>query len=118
MATILIIDHEVAMCQLLRKVLQTEGYQVYSTTNSRVAANLLKKLPVDLILSDQRWLEMDGYTFCREVRKKFNIPLLVLTATHVHQEMRRCLEAGKGDYMLKPFGLADMRAQVNRMVSG
>lgn len=116
MRTILVIEHELLIAQLLLKSLQMSGYQVYIATDKQQALSLLQSQPIDLILSDLPLSERDECLFCQEIRKHSSIPIIFLTTSSRATDIHRCLTLGANDYIVKPFALAEVRTKVNNLI--
>ena len=67
----------------------------------------------DLILLDVMLPEVDGFTICRELRKKSDVPIIFITARHTESDRLFGYQLGCDDYVTKPFSLAELYAKVN-----
>lgn len=111
MANIFVIDDEKDICKLIENALTKDGHTVTCKNSAQgVSANDFKRY--DLILLDVMMPNVDGFTFCREIRSDVDIPILFLTAKIMDQDVVDGLSLGADDYIKKPFSLSELRARV------
>ena len=108
---ILLVDDEPAICNLVKRHFQTEGYLVYTASDAEEAAQMLFYTP-DLILLDINMPEVDGLEFCKKVRGHIDCPIIFLTSRVTEQDKIIGLRAGGDDYITKPFSLDELTARV------
>ena len=112
MAQILAIDDDKAMLALIKNALNKDGHTV--TCICQVTETLQDNLsPYDLILLDIMMPGTDGYTFCREIRRYTDCPILFLTAKSLEEDVAFGFSVGADDYIKKPFSILELRARVN-----
>lgn len=111
MYRILIVDDEPMMTELLTDHLRDGGYAVMAANSAREAMALLPRNP-DLIILDINMPDMDGLTFCRNIRAHLSCPILFLTARVTEQDKIIGLGFGGDDYITKPFSLKELSARV------
>lgn len=112
MAQILAIDDDKAMLALIKNALNKDGHTV--TCIGQVTETLQDNLsPYDLILLDIMMPGTDGYTFCREIRRYTDCPILFLTAKSLEEDVAFGFSVGADDYIKKPFSILELRARVN-----
>ena len=112
MAQILTIDDDKAMLALIKNALSKDGHTV--TCICQVTETLQDNLsPYDLILLDIMMPGTDGYTFCREIRRYTDCPILFLTAKSLEEDVAFGFSVGADDYIRKPFSIRELRARVN-----
>lgn len=112
MATILAVDDERPILELIRNGLEKDGHLV--TVYVSAAQVPLDKLGrYDLIILDIMMPEMDGLTFCEKIRTLVDCPILFLTAKTMENDITLGLGLGADDYLTKPFRIAELRARVN-----
>ena len=118
MADILIIEDNAELAEVIKDFLQVEGYSVYLASGGEEGLAYLAEHPVKLLLLDIMLPEMDGFTVCRLVREKFNLPILIMSARHGDDNKIIGLELGADDYLEKPFSVnlltAKVKAQLRR----
>lgn len=112
MKTILVVDDEPKITQLVRDYLERAGYVVRVANDGRVALSLAKTEKPDLIVLDLGLPHMDGLDFTREFRKTSNAPIIMLTARAEETDKLIGLELGADDYMTKPFSPKELVARV------
>ncbi len=112
MKTILVVDDEPKITQLVRDYLERAGYVVRIANDGRVALSLAKTEKPDLIILDLGLPHMDGLDFTREYRKTSNAPIIMLTARAEETDKLIGLELGADDYMTKPFSPKELVARV------
>ena len=112
MAQILTIDDDKAMLALIKNALSKDGHTV--TCICQVTETLQDNLsPYDLILLDIMMPGTDGYTFCREIRRYTDCPILFLTAKSLEEDVAFGFSVGADEYIKKPFSILELRARVN-----
>lgn len=112
MATILVVDDEITILELIKNGLQKDNHLV--TVCALAEQVPLDKLgSYDLILLDVMMPGMDGITFCEKIRSMTDSPIIFLTAKTMESDMILGLGAGADDYLTKPFRIAELRARVN-----
>jgi len=113
-ASILIVDDEPKALNLLRNLLEVEGYRVTSAASGPEALAAARQLP-DLVLLDLMMPGMDGYEVCQKLRAEpahALVPIIMLTALDDRASRLRGLQAGADDFLSKPFDAAELRARV------
>ncbi|MBE4907892.1 response regulator transcription factor [Bacillus luteolus] len=109
---ILVVDDEKPIADILQFNLQKEGYKVSCSYDGKSALEMVEELKPDLILLDIMLPHMDGMEVCREVRKKYDMPIIMLTAKDSEIDKVLGLELGADDYVTKPFSTRELLARV------
>jgi DNA-binding response OmpR family regulator len=112
MKTILVVDDEAKIIQLLRDYLESAGFAVIAARDGRSALSLARTARPDLIVLDLGLPQLDGLDFTRELRKTSNTPILMLTARAEESDKLIGLELGADDYVTKPFSPKEVVARV------
>ena len=112
MYTILICDDDADILRALRIYLVGEGYNVIEASNGRQALEQLEKNDVQLVLMDVMMPEMDGISAIVKIRKRSNLPVILLTAKSEFSDKVLGLNLGADDYITKPFDPAEVMARV------
>jgi DNA-binding response OmpR family regulator len=112
MATILVVEDEVALCDLLRLHLENEGHSVEQAFDGRQALEVADRTSPDLVILDWMLPGLDGLTVCRELRRKHLMPILMLTARSEVADRVTGLQVGADDYLGKPFSIVELAARV------
>jgi DNA-binding response OmpR family regulator len=118
--TILIVEDELKIRELLRRYFEREGFAVVTTGSGAEAITLAGSAHPDLIVLDLRLPDVSGETVAAEVRRTAGTPILMLTAKAGEQDRIRGLELGADDYVTKPFSPREvvLRAQAILRRSG
>jgi len=103
METILIVDDEERIRNLVSIYLRKEKYNILQAENGSEAINIFNKNKVDLIILDVMMPIMDGWDVCKEIRKTSNIPIVMLTAKSEEDDELLGFELGTDHYITKPF---------------
>ena len=109
---ILIVDDDVAICELVTNVLRAEGYATHSASNGVEGLEQFYLTLADLIVLDLKMPEMDGWETLIRLREVSDCPIIMLTAFGAAEDIVRALELGADDYMVKPFGIKELVARV------
>ncbi|PGZ98606.1 DNA-binding response regulator [Bacillus pseudomycoides] len=108
MIHILLADDDLHIRELLRYHLQKEGYTVWEAEDGKVAQSILEKETIHLAIVDIMMPHMDGYTLCEEIRKYYDIPVIMLTAKDQLIDKEKGFSVGTDDYIVKPFEPAEV----------
>ncbi len=100
---VLIVDDDPAIRELLRFVLRKEGYVVLEAGDGQAASRLLEQDQVHLAVVDLMMPRKDGFELCEEIRRHYDIPVIMLTARAEMADKEKGFDAGTDDYMVKPF---------------
>lgn len=111
--TVLVVEDERKLRDLLRGYLERAGFAVYSTDSGAEAIEVARSRPLDLVVLDLGLPDVPGEEVLRELRALSDVPVLVLTARVSEEERIRGLELGADDYVTKPFSPRELvlRAQ-------
>jgi two-component system, OmpR family, response regulator VanR len=110
--SILIIDDEEEIRNLIEIYLITEGYKVQKAKNGIEAFFILKQIKIDLIILDIMMPHMDGIELCMNIRHDYNMPILMLSAKAQDMDKIIGLTTGADDYLTKPFNPMELIARV------
>ena len=113
---IMVVDDDKNICELLRLYLEKEGYQVVIANDGKEAVELNEKENPELILLDIMLPQLDGWQVCREVRKKSNMPIIMITAKGETFDKVLGLELGSDDYVVKPFDPKEIVARIKAIM--
>jgi OmpR family response regulator RpaB len=113
---ILIVDCEVEVRQTLKKRLTSRGYYVILALDGEEALSLFEKEKPDLVILDIIIPKIDGYTVCSELRKKYNVPIIILTSRGDVSDRVMGLEFGADDYVTKPFSPQELEARIRSLL--
>lgn len=111
--TILVVEDEKRMADLLRKGLEEEGHSVVCAKDGLEGWELCKSYAFDMIILDVMMPRMDGHELARRLRtEKLPTPILMLTAKDSLQDIVRGLDLGADDYLTKPFAFEELLARL------
>ena len=119
MKRILIVEDKATSRELLRTVLEQQGYVVDEATDGEEALRKIQELTPDLVLMDLQMPARDGYDVVREVRKHprlQTIPIVAVTASAMQGDREKALAAGFTAYITKPVSLVQLRREVNLLL--
>ncbi|MBN1315000.1 MAG: response regulator transcription factor [Anaerolineales bacterium] len=114
--TILVVDDEAKIVNLLRAYLEDAGYRVVTAGDGREALFAARHEKPDLIILDLMMPEMDGWEFTRRFRQESNTPIIMLTARVEDVDKIVGLEMGADDYVVKPFSPREIVARVRAVL--
>jgi DNA-binding response OmpR family regulator len=114
--TILVVDDEAKLRQMIRVYLEQENYRVVEAGNGRDALFVARDAKPDLIILDLMMPEMNGYDFMRAYSKEAETPVIMLTARVEDQDKILGLELGADDYVTKPFNVRELTARVRAVL--
>lgn len=110
--TIMVIDDEIEILDMLKRFFELEGYHVITATGGKEALQKLAKQP-DLILLDINMPDIDGLSLCKSIRDFVSCPILFLTANIEDSDKIKGFGAGGDDYIVKPFSIDELGARVS-----
>ena len=114
--TLLIVDDEPRIRELIRKYAVFEGYEVVEAGNGMEAVELCRHRAFDLIIMDVMMPELDGFSACREIRKTSQVPMLMLSARVEEYDRIHGFELGVDDYVVKPFSPRELIMRIGAIL--
>ncbi len=111
-STILVVDDEQNIVDILKSNLEREGYEVLVAFDGEDAVEMCKTKSPDLVLLDCMMPGMDGFDVCKTIRRNSNVPIVMLTAKSEELDKVLGLELGADDYITKPFSVREVLARV------
>jgi len=114
--TILIIDDDKTLIDLLGQALGKAGYEIMSATNGIDGLQVLYKHRVDLVILDVMMPRMDGWETCSRIRDLSDVPVIMLTAKDEEADALKGFQCGVDDYVTKPFSFAELTARVKAVL--
>ena len=110
--TILVVDDEKEIADLVEIYLVSDGYQVVKANDAEEGLRLLNEYEVQLVLLDIMMPGMDGLEMCAKIRETRNIPIIMLSAKSADIDKIKGLGTGADDYVTKPFNPLELTARV------
>ncbi len=114
--TILVVDDEKEIAELVRFYLENEGYSVIKAYNSADALNIIRQNSISLALLDIMLPNMSGFDLCRAIRENHMFPIIMLTAKINDMDKINGLTVGADDYITKPFNPLELVARVKTQI--
>ncbi|MCQ6563548.1 response regulator transcription factor [Paenibacillus mendelii] len=100
---ILLVEDDVLMREFITDYFKKEQWEVAEADNGRLALEIVEQTSVDLIVLDIMMPEMDGWTVCRRIREKSDVPIIIITARVEDDDQIMGFELGADEYVTKPF---------------
>ncbi|HEY9846632.1 MAG TPA: response regulator [Candidatus Caenarcaniphilales bacterium] len=114
--TILVVDDEVSIRQVLATRLTLAGYAVVTAADGEVALKAFHQSTPDLIVLDVMMPKLDGYQVCQALRQISEVPIILLTAMAEVAHRITGLELGADDYLTKPFSPKELEARIHSVL--
>jgi len=116
--TILLVEDDAAIVDVLRRLFALEGFAIRNAATGSAALETLAQAPVDLVVLDLMLPDMTGYEVCARLRARDAppIPIMMLTALARQEQVRRGLELGADDYLVKPFDPGELLLRVTGLL--
>jgi two-component system, OmpR family, alkaline phosphatase synthesis response regulator PhoP len=116
----LVVEDDAQIAQVLRFILDREGFEVQLAADGRTAETLIDTLaPPAIVTLDVMLPHADGFELLARIRARPGweaVPVILLTARSQEKDIVRALDAGANDYLVKPFKPDELRARVRRLV--
>ena len=113
---ILVVDDDTAMVGAITALVGTEGHQVITAYDGLTAVRRFREDQPDLVLLDLAMPGPDGFTVTGQMRASGDVPILVVSGESNEQAKVRALEIGADDYLVKPFGRAELLARISALM--
>ena len=117
MQKILIVEDDLAIQALLHDFIQEAGYEVTLASDGVEALSYFSERSFDLVLLDIMLPKIDGYGVCEVIRRKSNIPIVMLTALDAEENQIKGLDLEADDYITKPFVVGTLQRKIKAMFS-
>jgi two-component system KDP operon response regulator KdpE len=115
-ATILVIDDEVQIRRLLRRVFEEEGHKVFLADSGREGLAQAGTCRPDVVVLDLGLPDMDGSEVLRELRSRSSVPILILSVREAEETIVKALDGGADDYLTKPFRTGELLARIRALL--
>lgn len=116
MKKVLVVDDEEKIRAILRKYGEFEGYEIAEAKNGMEAIRLCEKQDFDCIVLDVMMPELDGFSTCREIKKRKDIPVIMLSARGEEYDRIHGFETGVDDYVVKPFSPKELMLRIKVVI--
>ncbi len=116
-ATVLIVDDDPNVRDVLRRYLHRAGYRVVDAADGETALELAVKHQPDLVILDLMLPGLDGLDVCARLREKASMPVIMLSALGSESDRVVGLEQGADDYVVKPFSPRELTLRVQRVIA-
>jgi DNA-binding response OmpR family regulator len=114
--TILVVDDQSSVRQLVQEYLTEQGFRVVTATDGQNAIYTARHEKPDLILLDIMMPRMDGYQFLRQFREEAQTPVIIITAREEETDAVLGLDLGADDYVIKPFRMRELTARIHAVL--
>lgn len=114
--TILIIDDEVKVIDIVKILLESKGYLVLTAENGEDGYELFKRNPITLVLLDLMLPGISGEELCIKIRRASRVPIIILTAKVSENDLVNGFDYGADDYITKPFGLKELSVRIDAVL--
>lgn len=115
MGKILIVEDDDFIRKSLKEALEIKKYEVLCASNVKEALSLMNS-SIDLIIMDIQLPDGNGIVLCQKIRENYKTPLLFLTCRNDEETIVEGLMAGGDDYVVKPFGIAELYARIHSLL--
>lgn len=116
MTSILVVDDDLALADVLAFTLRRAGYEVFLAHSGRDALEQFSREPPDLVILDWMLPDMDGLQVCARLRNESGVPIVMLTVRFGDDDVVAALEAGADEYITKPFSPRQAVARVGALL--
>lgn len=113
---LLVIEDDNHMREIIHDYFEAKGFLVFEAADGEEALNCLDEIEYDIVFLDVMMPRIDGFTVCRAIRRKSNLPVVFLTARSGEDDMLFGYELGADDYMTKPFSLPVLHAKALSLI--
>lgn len=114
--TVLVVDDDDGLRELIRINLEHEGYLVIQASNGLECVQMVREQRPDIVILDVMMPEMDGLEACGKVREFSQVPILMLTAKTQSEDVITGLDRGADDYLTKPFNIDELTARIRALL--
>jgi DNA-binding response OmpR family regulator len=115
-APILVVDDNPAILRILKRTLELEGYDVVTAAGGVEAIDAAQKQAPCLVLLDVMMPGVDGYRVLETIRKKSQVPVLMLSALDNFSSREKAVELGADGYIAKPFNRSELLARIRALL--
>lgn len=113
---ILVVDDEQKILEVVSSYLESKDYKVYTAETGSEALNIFERMNIEFIILDLMLPDLSGEEVCKRIRIRSRVPMLMLTAKTMEEDMLDGLQMGADDYMTKPFSLRELYARMEAIL--
>ncbi len=113
---VVVVEDEQSIADPLRSALEREGYMVEVASTGAAGLEAVRRDEPDVVLLDLMLPDIDGRDVCRTIRSSSRVPIIMLTARGLETDRVVGLELGADDYLVKPFGMAELGARIRAVL--
>ena len=113
---VVVVEDEQSIADPLRSALEREGYMVEVASTGAAGLEAVRRDEPDVVLLDLMLPDIDGRDVCRTIRSSSRVPIIMLTARGLETDRVVGLELGADDYLVKPFGMAELVARIRAVL--
>ena len=115
-ALVLVVDDDIRMQRMMKRMLELEGFTAIVASSGEAALKVFEKETPNLVLLDIMMPDMDGYNVCQAIREFSQVPIIMVTAKTDDKEKVEGLNIGADDYVTKPFSASELAARVRALL--
>ncbi|UCE01041.1 MAG: response regulator transcription factor [Chloroflexota bacterium] len=115
-SSVLVIDHDVALTEVLRGKLESDAFDIYTAEKIEDATDAIQRYSPDVVVIDLPLGEKDGWQVFQDIRSKCKIPILILSVLNDPSAIARALDLGADDYLIKPVPNNVLTAHVKNLI--
>lgn len=116
MINLLLVDDEAMLREAVSSFFEKKGFQVYTAETGTEALRILEARRMDFIILDLMLPDLSGEEVCARIREKSKVPVIMLTAKTMEEDVLKGLELGADDYIKKPFSLRELYARAEAVM--
>lgn len=116
MTTVLIVDDERDMRNLIEMMLNNSNFETFTAASGMEAYDIIVREQIDLVLLDVMMPHEDGFVVCQSIRAMSNVPIIFLTARDANEDKVKGLTIGGDDYIVKPFTVEELLARIRAVL--
>jgi len=114
--TVLIVDDERDMRNLIEMMLNNSNFETFTAASGMEAYDIIVREQIDLVLLDVMMPHEDGFVVCQSIRAMSNVPIIFLTARDANEDKVKGLTLGGDDYIVKPFTVEELLARIRAVL--
>lgn len=116
MTTLLIVDDEIMIREVIKEYGHSYGYKVLEASDGLEAIDIIKENEVDCVILDIMMPQLDGFSTCKKIKEQFDIPIIMLSARAAEDDKLYGFELGIDDYVSKPFSPKELMARIKVVI--